>query len=67
MLTKYLLRYFSRSKDLYKVLGISKDSNQSQVKAAYIKLVQEHHPDKNTGSDTTEKFKEINELFNKRL
>jgi len=47
--------------DYYKILGISKDASQEQVKKAYYKLAHKHHPDKKTGDG--KKFKEINEAY----
>lgn len=41
---------------MYKILGVEKDANATQIKKAYRKLAMRHHPDK--GGDP-EKFKEI--------
>jgi hypothetical protein len=35
--------------DLYEILGIAQDSTAEQIKTAYKKLAQKHHPDKDTG------------------
>jgi len=48
------------NKDYYKILGISKDASQEEIKKAYYKLAHKYHPDK--GGDK-EKMKEINEAF----
>jgi molecular chaperone DnaJ len=47
-------------KDYYKLLGVSKDASQAEIKTAFRKLAHKHHPDK--GGDA-EKFKEINEAY----
>ncbi len=47
-------------KDYYKILGVSKNASQEEIKKAYRKLAHEHHPDK---GGSAEKFKEINEAF----
>ena len=47
-------------KNLYEVLGVSEDADDSEIKKAYRKKAQEHHPDK--GGDT-EVFQEINKAY----
>ncbi|MES1166322.1 MAG: DnaJ C-terminal domain-containing protein [Verrucomicrobiota bacterium] len=51
-------------KDLYKILGVSENADESSIKKAYRKLAKENHPDV-TGGDKkkTERFKEINEAY----
>ena len=46
--------------DYYKTLGVSKDADDKEIKKAFRKLAQKHHPD--AGGDE-EKFKEINEAY----
>jgi DnaJ family protein C protein 7 len=54
----------SQRKDYYKILEISKDASESEIKKAYRKLALQHHPDKNCGdSDAEIKFKEIGEAY----
>jgi|AntAceMinimDraft_13_1070369.scaffolds.fasta_scaffold01818_9 DnaJ-class molecular chaperone len=48
------------AKDYYQTLGIDKGSSKDEVKKAFRKLAQKHHPDK--GGDEA-KFKEINEAY----
>jgi len=50
-------------KDYYKVLGVSKDADEKQIKAAFRKLARKYHPDVNKDADATVKFKEINEAY----
>tara|TARA_R110002124_G_scaffold46919_3_gene140257 strand:+ start:2279 stop:3166 length:888 start_codon:yes stop_codon:yes gene_type:complete len=48
--------------DYYKILGVKKNSTESDIKKAYRKLARKHHPDLNPNDKEAEKkFKEINE------
>ena len=48
-------------KDYYKILGITKEASEEEVKKAYRRLAHQYHPDKAGGDET--KFKEINEAY----
>src|ERR1700674_3830141 len=49
-------------KDYYKILGVSKNASEKEIRSAYRKLARQYHPDVNPGDKTTEdKFKELNE------
>lgn len=51
-------------KDYYKILGISRDASEQDIKRAYRRLAREHHPDANPDDpQATETFKEINEAY----
>jgi curved DNA-binding protein CbpA len=49
--------------DPYIVLEIVEGSSKEVIKRAYKKLSSKYHPDKNLGSDTSEKFKLIKEAY----
>lgn len=50
--------------DYYKVLGVSKDASQEQIKKAYRKKALENHPDRNPNDKEAEqRFKEISEAY----
>ena len=52
-------------KDCYKVLGVSREASQDEIKKAYRKLAVQYHPDRNDGdSAAEEKFKEVSEAYN---
>ncbi|MHA3789965.1 DnaJ domain-containing protein [Flavobacterium hauense] len=51
-------------KDYYKILGVSRDASQAEIKKIYRALALEHHPDKNNGdSNSEERFKLISEAY----
>ncbi len=51
-------------KDFYKVLGVSKDVSDTELKKVYRKLARQYHPDSNQGNAKAEaKFKEISEAY----
>lgn len=50
--------------DYYRVLGVSRDISDEDIKKAYRKLVFEHHPDRNPhNSKADEKIREINSAY----
>ena len=51
-------------KDYYKVLGVSKNASQEEIKKAYRRLARKYHPDANKGdSDAEDRFKEVSEAY----
>jgi molecular chaperone DnaJ len=51
-------------KDFYKVLGVSKDTSEADLKKAYRKLARKYHPDSTQGDPAAEaKFKEMSEAY----
>lgn len=50
--------------DYYEILGVEKNSSESELRKAYYKLSKQYHPDRNPGNkETEEKFKEIAEAY----
>jgi DnaJ-class molecular chaperone len=50
--------------DHYAVLGVQNNASDAEIKKAYRKLAQQHHPDKNPGDKSAEeRFKRIAEAY----
>jgi DnaJ-class molecular chaperone len=48
----------------HKVLGVAPNATPSEIKTAYRKLVKEHHPDRNGGSESSaRKFQEVQSAY----
>lgn len=64
-----IIRGFRRSirhldkKDYYKVLGLTQQATESEIKRAYFTLAKQFHPDINKDSDAKSKFAEISEAY----
>src|SRR6185295_17969174 len=47
----------------YKLLGVSKNASDIEIKKAYRKLALDFHPDRNKSKEAETKFKEINKAY----
>lgn len=53
------------NKDFYKILGVSDNASEADIKKAYRELAKKHHPDKHPNDTRNEeRFKEISEAYN---
>ncbi|MFV0499678.1 MAG: molecular chaperone DnaJ [Bacilli bacterium] len=50
-------------KDYYEVLGVSKSSDEKEIKSAFRKLAKKYHPDVSKEDNAEEKFKEAQEAY----
>ncbi len=50
-------------RDYYEVLGVQRDADEAEIKRAFRRLAQQHHPDVDTGDGAEQRFKEINEAY----
>lgn len=51
-------------RDYYAILGVDRDADADEIKAAYRKLAKNYHPDRNPGDNWAERrFKEVNEAY----
>lgn len=51
------------TKDLYEILGVSRDASETELKKAYRKRARELHPDVNKSPNAEDEFKELNEAY----
>ena len=53
-----------KAPDYYKILEVSRDATESEIKKAYRKLALKYHPDRNQNDPSAEKrFKEVSEAY----
>src|SRR4029077_19892416 len=49
--------------DYYVLLGVSRTATDEQIRSAYRKLARQYHPDGNSASDASERFKAVTEAY----
>eukprot|EP01083_Nonionella_stella_P076766 209335_1 len=58
-----MIRKILRAKDFYKILGVSKDADEKELKKAYRKLALKCHPDRNQAPGAEEAFKKLSKAY----
>jgi molecular chaperone DnaJ len=51
------------NKDLYEILGVSREASQADIKKAYRRLAREHHPDVSEDPESETRFKEVTAAY----
>ena len=59
----YHPRAMAVKRDYYEVLGVQRDADEAEIKRAFRRLAQQHHPDVDSGDGAEQRFKEINEAY----
>src|ERR1700694_3042256 len=49
--------------DYYALLGVARSATDEQIRSAYRKLARQFHPDVNSASDASDRFKAITEAY----
>jgi curved DNA-binding protein len=50
-------------KDYYKIMGVSREASQDEIKKTYRKLARKYHPDVSKEPDAESRFKEVGEAY----
>lgn len=50
-------------RDYYEVLGVAREASEEEIKRAFRRLAQRHHPDVDKSDGAEERFKELNEAY----
>jgi molecular chaperone DnaJ len=50
-------------RDYYEILGVPRDASEEEIKRAFRRAAQRHHPDVDKSDGAEERFKELNEAY----
>jgi molecular chaperone DnaJ len=50
-------------RDYYDILGVDRDASEEEIKRAFRRAAQKHHPDVDASSGAEQRFKELNEAY----
>ncbi len=50
-------------RDYYEILGVDRDASDEEIKRAFRRAAQRHHPDVDTSTGAEQRFKELNEAY----
>lgn len=54
---------FSRTKNLYSILGVTRNAEIAEIKKAYYKLAKQYHPDTDPSPSAKLKFEEVSDAY----
>jgi len=60
---RYTLRPMAVKRDYYDILGVPRDASDEDIKRAFRRAAQKHHPDVDTSDGAEQRFKELNEAY----
>jgi molecular chaperone DnaJ len=58
-----ILRAMAVKRDYYEILGVGRDADDAEIKRAFRRLAQQHHPDVDSDAGAEARFKELNEAY----
>ena len=58
-----IIRAVAVRRDYYDVLGVSRNASEGEIKRAFRRAAQLHHPDIDSSQGAEERFKELNEAY----
>jgi molecular chaperone DnaJ len=50
-------------RNLYEILGVDKDADQDTIRKAYRRLAKKYHPDRASGEENAEHFREVTQAY----
>jgi DnaJ-class molecular chaperone len=53
----------AQGRKYYRVLGVSRDASTLEIRRAYRRLARQHHPDRDSEPDGSERFRRLAEAY----
>src|SRR5664280_3440097 len=61
--SRILLTDMATGRSYYEILGVERNASDAEIKRAFRKLAQQHHPDVSAEAGSADRFKEANEAY----